>query len=77
MLPGTIGLSPKYIQQLSEGEYFRCPPPTISIFGYVIEDRKIRNTCFFIFPRFHIWGVKTAFKVRVEKIIFVEYLENY
>ena len=36
-------------------------------FGYVIEDRKIRNTCFFIFPRFHIWGVKTAFKVRVEK----------
>ena len=32
----------------------------------VIEDRKIRNTCF-IFPRFHIWGVKTALKVRVEK----------
>ena len=36
-------------------------------FRYVIEDRKIRNTCFFIFSRFHIWGVKTAFKVRVEK----------
>ena len=52
---------------VSQGEYFRCPPPIISIFGYVIEDRKIRNTCFFIFPRFHIWGVKTAFKVRVEK----------
>ena len=50
-----------------QGEYFRCPPPIISIFGYVIEDRKIRNTCFFIFPRFHIWGVKTVFKVRVEK----------
>ena len=39
-----------------QGEYFRCPPPIILIFGYVIEDRKIRNTCFFIFPRFHIWG---------------------
>ena len=39
-----------------QGEYFRCPPPIISIFWYVIEDRKIRNTCFFIFPRFHIWG---------------------
>ena len=50
-----------------QGEYFRCPPPIISNFGYVIEDRKIRNTCFFIFPRFHIWGVKTAFKVRDEK----------
>ena len=50
-----------------QGEYFRCPPPIILIFGYVIEDRKIRNTSFFIFPRFHIWGVKTAFKVRVEK----------
>ena len=51
----------------SQGEYFRCPPPIILIFGYVIEDRKIRNTCFFIFPHFHIWGVKAAFKVRVEK----------
>ena len=39
-----------------QGEYFRCPPPIILIFGYVIEDRKIRNTCFFIFPRFHILG---------------------
>ena len=28
----------------SQGEYFRCPPPMILIFGYVIEDRKIRNT---------------------------------
>ena len=45
-----------------QGEYFRCPPPIISIFGYVIEDRKIRNTCFFIFPRFHIWGV--SFELR-------------
>ena len=50
-----------------QGEYFRCPPTIILIFGYVIEDRKIRNTCFFIFPRFHIWGVKTEVKVRVEK----------
>ena len=30
------------------------------IFGYVIEDRKIRNACFFISPRFHIWGVKNC-----------------
>ena len=50
-----------------QGEYFRCPPPIILIFGYVIEDQKIRNTCFFIFPCFHIWGMKTVFKVRVEK----------
>ena len=35
-------------------------------FGYVIEDRKIRNACFLFFPVFIFWGVKTAFKVRVK-----------
>ena len=28
---------------------------------------KNKKYVFFIFPRFHIWEVKTAFKVRVEK----------
>ena len=55
--------------------YLGVPPPIILIFGYVTEDRKIRNTCLFIFPRFRIWGVKTAFKVRGWKIIFVEKMD--
>ena len=64
-----------FLRNYLQGEYFRCPPPIILIFGYAIEDRKIRNTCFFIFPRFHIWGVKTAFKVRVEKSFFWKKLD--
>ena len=46
-----------------QGEYFRWPPPIILIFGYVIENRKIRNTWFFIFPRFYIWGWKLRSKL--------------
>ena len=42
--------------QHSQGEYFRCLPPNILIFGYVIEDRKIRNTCFFLFFPVFIFG---------------------
>ena len=57
----------RFVLGLLQGEYFRCPPPIISIFGYVIEDRKIRNTCFFYFSPFSYLGVKTAFKGRVEK----------
>ena len=50
-----------------QGEYFRCPPPIISIFWICYRDRKIRNTCFLFFPVFIFGGVKTAFKVRIEK----------
>ena len=44
-----------------------CPPPIILIFGYVIEDRKIRNTCFFIFPPFsYLGGWKLRSKLGLE-----------
>ena len=57
---------------LLKGEYFRCPPSIILIFGYVIEDRKIKKYVFFYFSPFSYFeggggGVKTAFKFRVEK----------
>ena len=52
VLAATNGTGCVLAEGHSQGEYFRCPPPIISIFGYVIEDRKIRNTCFFIFPPF-------------------------
>ena len=46
-----------------QGEYFSCPPQIISIFGYVIEDRKIRNTCFLFFPVFIFGGWKLRSKL--------------
>ena len=38
----------------SQGEVPRCPPPIALNFGYVLEVRPIRYTCFFIAARFHI-----------------------
>ena len=60
----TLWSPPFLLAFYLQGEYFRYSPPIISIFGYVIEDRKIRNTCFFYFsPYSYLGGWKLRSKL--------------
>ena len=37
---------------------FRCPSPIDLVFGDTLEERKIRNTCFFILACLHVSAMK-------------------